>query len=168
MRKGITINQVYKSVELSKKAGLRVHACFMINTPGETKEDLKKTFDMVKDLNAQTYNFAITLPIPGSEIFNQLKDKFTVKDYPLISEPRDEEFRNDERFRLSQHDLDLPTELKKIRKFEPKIRRITTHFNLPYVNKILTSKCKERYYSEIFFLLKFTFKNFLTGEKSVN
>jgi len=168
MKKGIIINQVYKSVELSKKAGLRIHACFMINTPGETEEDLKKTFDMVKNLNAQTYNFAITLPIPGSELFNQIKDKFTPDDYKLISDPSDDLFRKDNRFRLSQHNLDLPIELKKIKKFEPRIRRITTHFNLPYINKILTSKSRGRYYKEILFLLKFTFVKFLTGEKSVN
>jgi anaerobic magnesium-protoporphyrin IX monomethyl ester cyclase len=73
--KGIKLEQVEKAVRLAKKAGLETECYFMIGLPTETENDVKKSYDLAKKMNPDYMKFAITVPLPGTKLFDDLKNK---------------------------------------------------------------------------------------------
>lgn len=74
IRKGTTLEQVRRYVADSKRAGLAVHACYMVGNKGETKETMQKTLDLAMELNTDTAQFYPLLPFPGTAEWNWYKD----------------------------------------------------------------------------------------------
>lgn len=72
IKKGITLDQVKMAVKLIKDAGIDVLAYFMLGLPGETKETMQKTIDFAKELEPDTTKASITLPLPGTPLFQEL------------------------------------------------------------------------------------------------
>lgn len=70
IKKGITLNEAEKAIKITKEAGITSVAYFMIGTPGETLDDINKTIDFAKKLNPDAVNFSITIPMPGTEMFD--------------------------------------------------------------------------------------------------
>lgn len=72
MKKGLDLDLVRERVRLIKKAGLTVHAFFIIGFPGETEEDIRLTLRFARSLPLDGALFSCFLPLPGSEITNDL------------------------------------------------------------------------------------------------
>ena len=72
MKKGLNLDLVRERVRLIKKAGLTVHAFFIIGFPGETEEDIQQTMRFARSLPLDGALFSCFLPLPGSEITNDL------------------------------------------------------------------------------------------------
>ncbi len=74
--KPFDINHAYKIVKSMNKNKIFSQACFVLGYPGEDKDDLKSTKDMILNLTKNGIDeiaiFIIT-PIPGSEIFNAIR-----------------------------------------------------------------------------------------------
>lgn len=68
-----TIEQIKEGFRLTKKAGLEVHGYFMIGLPGETKETIKETIKLARDISPDLVGFAIAVPFPGSEFYDWAK-----------------------------------------------------------------------------------------------
>ena len=73
--KNTSIAQVKKAVKLTKKAGLDVHASFIIGLPGETKATVRRTFKLAKELNVDTVSFSIATPFPNTELYEEYDKK---------------------------------------------------------------------------------------------
>ena len=73
IHKGITMDLVRKTVDLSRSAGLRVRAFFMLGLPGETEGSMRRTIDFAKSLDLDVAVFHITTPLPGTELFRDAK-----------------------------------------------------------------------------------------------
>lgn len=73
IRKGTTLKQVHEYAENAKKAGLMVHACYMVGNKGETKETMQKTLELALKLNTDTAQFYPLLPFPGTEAYEWAK-----------------------------------------------------------------------------------------------
>lgn len=69
IKKGTTIELIHKYVKNAKKAGLMVHACYMVGNQGETKETMEETFQLALKLNTDTAQFYPLLPFPGTEAY---------------------------------------------------------------------------------------------------
>lgn len=69
IHKGTTIDQIKNYIYNAKKAGLKVHACYMVGNPGETIETMKKTLDMALMFNTDTAQFFPLIPYPGTEAY---------------------------------------------------------------------------------------------------
>lgn len=67
VRKKITPEKVKEAVRLSKEAGIKNLASFIIGLPGETKETLKETVNFAKSLGTN-YAFHLLSPFPGTEV----------------------------------------------------------------------------------------------------
>lgn len=67
IRKGTTLKQVREYVANAKRAGLMVHACYMVGNKGETKETMQETLKLALELNTDTVQFYPLLPFPGTE-----------------------------------------------------------------------------------------------------
>lgn len=74
IKKDISIEQIKKAVTMAKDAGIQAQCSFMIGFPWETKEDNKKTFDLIDKLRKMDPKILINMiaiytPYPGSELF---------------------------------------------------------------------------------------------------
>lgn len=172
MKKGITTEQIRKAVEICKNNNMRIFPCFMINTPGETLEDLRKTEKMIQKMDGPKtyYNFAITMRFPGAEIYEELgKQRFEMDEYKILTNPTDEFIRNDPRVKMAKHNIDLPTELNKLNQtYNPFKKRILMHFDPIYLKQLLRSKRKIEYFKESLQIVKFLIHKLLTGERAAN
>ena len=75
MHKGITLEQSLKFNEAAKKAGMRVHGCFMVGNPGETKETMNETLEFSKKLHMDTVQYFPLIVYPGTEAYEWAKRK---------------------------------------------------------------------------------------------
>lgn len=75
IKKGITLNQVRNTVKTAKRVGLECVGFFMLGLPGENKELAEKTINFANEIPLDFAKFAIFIPFPGCEIFNNLVDK---------------------------------------------------------------------------------------------
>ncbi len=92
IRKGITKEQLIKSAKMCAKYGITPIYSFMIGVPTETKEDMKATIYIMKDLiNANPSSILLGpqlyRPYPGCELFNEavrlgLKQPKTLREWP--------------------------------------------------------------------------------------
>ncbi|GBF33835.1 Fe-S oxidoreductase [Desulfocucumis palustris] len=73
MHKGITLEQSLKFNENAKKAKLRVHGCFMVGNPGETKKTMLETLEFAKELRLDTAQFFPLMVYPGTEAYDWAK-----------------------------------------------------------------------------------------------
>lgn len=79
INKKITIEQAEKAVNLAKKAGLETECYFMLGNPTEREDDIKKSIDFAIKLNPDYVKFAITIPLPGTTMFDEMLTKGQIK-----------------------------------------------------------------------------------------
>lgn len=81
IKKKITLQQAEDAVRLSKELGFEVECYFMIGLPTETEEDILKSISFVKKLDPDYVKFAITLPFPGTEMFDEMLKSNRIKSF---------------------------------------------------------------------------------------
>lgn len=64
--KGTKVEQFQEYVDNAKKAGLLIHACYMVGNQGETKETMQQTLELALKLNTDTAQFFPLIPYPGT------------------------------------------------------------------------------------------------------
>ena len=70
MKKGISVKQISQAFNLCREIGLRTYATAMIGYPGEKKNDLLKTFSLVKKIKPNFLDVTIAVPYPGTELYS--------------------------------------------------------------------------------------------------
>lgn len=60
---------------MANKAGMRVTLYFMIGHPFDTVKTMQQTIDFAKSLRIAQVFFFMTLPFPGTELFEMVKQK---------------------------------------------------------------------------------------------
>lgn len=73
IKKGTKVEQFYEYVANAKKAGLLIHACYMVGNEGETKDTMKETLQLALRLNTDTAQFFPLIPYPGTEAYQWAK-----------------------------------------------------------------------------------------------
>ncbi|MDO8669170.1 MAG: radical SAM protein [Candidatus Buchananbacteria bacterium] len=71
MKKGITLDQVKKAVDLAKREGLQIVTNFMIGNAYDSKETIEQTIDFAVALDTDYAYFGFTTPFPGTELREQ-------------------------------------------------------------------------------------------------
>lgn len=79
MHKGITLDMSRKFNKAAKKAHMRVHGCFMVGNPGETKETMQETLKFAKSLTMDTVQFFPLMVYPGTEAYDWAKENNYIK-----------------------------------------------------------------------------------------
>jgi len=69
VKKGTTVDQMYTFAENAAKAKIRIHGCFMIGGPEETRETAMKTIQMSKELKVDTAQFTGVVAYPGTSYY---------------------------------------------------------------------------------------------------
>lgn len=86
MKKPLNLKVVPGLIEIMKEFGIYTVGMFMIGTPGETKEDMEKTLELavdLKKLGLDYVEFFITIPLPGTQIYEECIQKGYTKDIDL-------------------------------------------------------------------------------------
>jgi radical SAM superfamily enzyme YgiQ (UPF0313 family) len=69
IKKGSTLKLIDDYVENAKKAGLMIHACYMVGNEGETRETMENTLNAALRFNTDTAQFFPLIPYPGTEAY---------------------------------------------------------------------------------------------------
>ncbi|MFH0769065.1 MAG: radical SAM protein [Chloroflexota bacterium] len=69
LNKGIALERVEEAVRITREAGLQTIGYFMLGSPGETPETINDTVSLAKKLKLDFAQFAITIPFPGTELY---------------------------------------------------------------------------------------------------
>ena len=80
VNKNITTAKVREGVANAKAAGLQTVGLFMIGMPGETPEMTRETVEFSVDLDLDFAKYAITVPFPGSKLFDDRWQKDLFRD----------------------------------------------------------------------------------------
>ncbi len=82
LKKGITLEQIYKAFRYSKEVGITTLADFMIGSPGEGKEELSQTMNLLRKIKPDFVQFSLTTPFPGTKLYKQgIEDGIIDRDY---------------------------------------------------------------------------------------
>ncbi len=80
VNKTLTTDKVREGVANARNAGIQTVGLFMIGLPGETPELTKETIEFAVDLDLDFAKFAITVPFPGSKLFEDRWQKDLFRD----------------------------------------------------------------------------------------
>jgi anaerobic magnesium-protoporphyrin IX monomethyl ester cyclase len=73
MEKGTTVEQIYEATELLHRNGIRVGFFLQYGYPGETRKDIERTLQMVKDCMPDEIGISVSYPLPGTRFFERVK-----------------------------------------------------------------------------------------------
>ncbi len=68
LHKDISLEQVVEAIRINQEAGLQTIG-YMMGSPGETPETIKKTVDFAKEPKLDFAQFSVTTPFPGTELY---------------------------------------------------------------------------------------------------
>lgn len=73
MEKGTTVDQIYEATRRLKAAGIRVGFFLQYGYPGETREDISLTLQMVNDCLPDEIGVSVSYPLPGTKFYDTVK-----------------------------------------------------------------------------------------------
>ena len=79
MEKGITVDQIYKVVELSKKVDIDISFFIQFGYLHETWEDIQKTRKLIKSCVPYDIGISVSYPLPGTKFYSIVLDIMTQK-----------------------------------------------------------------------------------------
>jgi len=76
-------NQRFRDVfRWTAEAGIRVTANYMMGLPGETPDDLRRTYELAEELGVPDFGYFVFYPYPGTQIFHECREKgYLAEDY---------------------------------------------------------------------------------------
>ncbi len=79
MDKGTTIEQIYQATKLLKTKNIKTAFFLQFGYLGETKEDIRKTIDMLLELMPDDIGISVSYPLPGTLFYQKVKDELKTK-----------------------------------------------------------------------------------------
>jgi anaerobic magnesium-protoporphyrin IX monomethyl ester cyclase len=73
MEKGITVEQIYQAAHRLHDAGVKVAFFLQFGYPGETRADIEKTLQMVRDCRPDDIGMSVSYPLPGTKFYENVK-----------------------------------------------------------------------------------------------
>lgn len=87
LKKNLTLAELERAFRLTRKAGIKTYASFMIGNLNETRETVWDTIRFARRLRPDYYGFAVATPYPGTELYEEAKIKGYIRadfdDYDL-------------------------------------------------------------------------------------
>ncbi len=75
LNKGITVEQTRSAFALCKKYGFRSHAYVLLGAPGETRESLRLTENLIEEIKPDTVHISICTPLLGTYLMEDCQKK---------------------------------------------------------------------------------------------
>lgn len=81
INKGVNLEKIEEVVALTKKVGITIRGFFMLGLPTETIKESWQTINFAKKLDPLWAQFTVTVPYPGTSLFEQLKKKNQIRHF---------------------------------------------------------------------------------------
>jgi anaerobic magnesium-protoporphyrin IX monomethyl ester cyclase len=69
MKKRISLDRVREAFKDCREVGIKTQAFFLFGVPGEDQETIRETIEFAKQIDADSTQFAIAIPHPGTELY---------------------------------------------------------------------------------------------------
>jgi len=79
MDKGTRVEQIHEAARRLKEAGIRVGFFLQFGYPGETREDIEKTIQLVRDCDPDDIGVSVSYPLPGTKFYNAVSEQLGEK-----------------------------------------------------------------------------------------
>jgi radical SAM superfamily enzyme YgiQ (UPF0313 family) len=79
MKKGTRIADIERAFRLTRKAGIKTTASFMIGNVGETQETVKDSINLMKKIKPTYASFGMAIPFPGTVFREELEKRGHLK-----------------------------------------------------------------------------------------
>ncbi len=79
MDKGTQLSQIYEATQLLKLKNIKVAFFIQFGYLGETKEDIAKTIEMIKELQPDNIGISVSYPLPGTKFYEMVKNDLKLK-----------------------------------------------------------------------------------------
>jgi anaerobic magnesium-protoporphyrin IX monomethyl ester cyclase len=80
-RKGITVEQMERAIELLHAHDIGVWGTFVLGLPGETREEAEATVRFLGSADVDVVQITVATPIPGSDLYEQAKSSGQIADH---------------------------------------------------------------------------------------
>ncbi len=78
--KNTNVEKIKKGIEITKEAGMNFSLQCIFGTPMESEETIENTMNFIREANPLYVSFNILTPLPGSILFEQIKDRLDLAD----------------------------------------------------------------------------------------
>ncbi len=75
MQKRVTLEKIHEVTALAGQLGIKTHANMCVGLPGETAESLERSFEFCCQVDADSVQFYISTPLPGTPFYEQIKQE---------------------------------------------------------------------------------------------
>lgn len=79
MKKSCSLKEITEKIKVIQNNGVKVGAWFMIGFPEETKKEMRETANYAFSLGADLVTFTTCFPLPGSQVYHCIKDRYNFK-----------------------------------------------------------------------------------------
>jgi anaerobic magnesium-protoporphyrin IX monomethyl ester cyclase len=79
MDKGTRVEQIHEAARRLKEAGIRVAFFLQFGYPGETREDIEKTIQLVRDCEPDDIGISVSYPMPGTKFHDAVHRQLGAK-----------------------------------------------------------------------------------------
>lgn len=79
MDKGTRVEQIYEARRLLKTAGIRAAFFLQFGYPGETRADIEKTLQMVRDAQPDDIGISVSYAMPGTKFYTAVREQLGEK-----------------------------------------------------------------------------------------
>ncbi|MBV9282478.1 MAG: B12-binding domain-containing radical SAM protein [Chloroflexi bacterium] len=79
MEKGTKVEQIYAAARRLHEAGIEVGFFLQFGYPGETRADIERTLQMVRDCKPDDIGMSVSYPLPGTTFFETVKPELGAK-----------------------------------------------------------------------------------------
>jgi len=79
MEKGTRVEQIYQAARELHAAGIQVGFFLQFGYPGETRADIEKTLQMVRDCRPDDIGISVSYPLPGTKFYRAVQQQLGLK-----------------------------------------------------------------------------------------
>ncbi|MEL6403187.1 MAG: radical SAM protein [Chloroflexota bacterium] len=77
MDKGTQVEQIYEATRKAKSHGIKIAFFLQFGYPGETREDIELTLQMVRDLMPDDIGISVSYPLPGTPFHERVRSELS-------------------------------------------------------------------------------------------
>jgi anaerobic magnesium-protoporphyrin IX monomethyl ester cyclase len=79
MDKGTRVEQIHEAARRLKASGIRVGFFLQFGYPGETRADIERTIQLVRDCNPDDIGISVSYPMPGTKFYDAVREQLGEK-----------------------------------------------------------------------------------------
>ena len=79
MDKGTRVEQIHEARQRLGRAGVRAGFFLQFGYPGETREDIEKTIQLVRDADPDDIGISVSYPMPGTKFYDAVREQLGKK-----------------------------------------------------------------------------------------